>query len=112
MADDATQTDTVRLAPVLIQPMAADDVATAVARIAVGPPLNRTVEVAGPEQFRLDALIGRALRAHGDRRAVVPDSRARYYGVALDERTLLPNDASLADTGFEDWLARTAIAKP
>jgi uncharacterized protein YbjT (DUF2867 family) len=112
IADTATERDTVRVAPVLIQPMAADDVATAVARIAVGPPLNRIVEVAGPEQFRLDTLVTRALRAHGDRRAVVSDPRARYFGVALDERTLLPNDASLADTGFEDWLGRTAIAKP
>jgi uncharacterized protein YbjT (DUF2867 family) len=110
LADAATEGDTVRLAPVLIQPMAADDVAAAVARVAVGPPLNRIVEVAGPEQFRLDALVRRALSAHGDPRAVVSDPRAQYFGVALDERTLLPNDASLADTGFEDWLGRAAIA--
>ena len=112
LPDSATKEDTVRLAPVLIQPMAADDVAAAVARIAVGPPLNRIVEVAGPEQFRLDALIQRTLRAHDDRRAIVSDPRARYFGAVLDERTLLPNDATLADTGFEDWLGRTAIAKP
>jgi uncharacterized protein YbjT (DUF2867 family) len=112
IADAATDGDTVRLAPVLIQPMAADDVAAAVARIAIGPPLNRIVEVAGPEQFRLDALVTRALGAHGDRRAVVSDPRAQYFGVALGERTLLPNDASLADTGFEDWLGRAAIATP
>ncbi len=112
IADSAVEEDTVRLAPVLIQPMAADDVATAVARIAVGPPQNRIVEVAGPEQFRLDALVRRALTAHGDRRAVVSDPRARYFGVVLDERTLLPNDASLADTGFEDWLGRSAVANP
>lgn len=111
IADTSTEADTVRLAPVLIQPMAADDVAEALARVAVGPPQNRIVEVAGPKQFRLDALVGRALEAHGDRRAVVSDPRARYFGVALDERTLLPNDASLADTGFDDWLGRTAIAK-
>jgi uncharacterized protein YbjT (DUF2867 family) len=112
IADSAAEAGTVRLAPVFIQPMAADDVAAAVARIAVGAPLNRIVEVAGPEQFRLDTLVTRALRAHGDRRAVVSDPRARYFGVALDEHTLLPNDASLADTGFDDWLGRTAIAKP
>jgi uncharacterized protein YbjT (DUF2867 family) len=112
LAESAPGEDTVRLAPVLIQPMAADDVAAAVARVAVGPPLNRIIEVAGPEQFRMDALVQRALRARDDRRTIVPDPRARYFGAVLDERTLLPTDASLSDAGFEDWLRQTAIARP
>ena len=112
IADAATDGDTVRVAPVLMQPMAADDVATAVARTAVGPPLNRIVEVAGPEQFRMDAIVRHALEARHDRRAVVPDPGARYFGVTLGERSLLPDDARLADTGFDDWLGRSTSAVP
>jgi uncharacterized protein YbjT (DUF2867 family) len=109
MADAATVGNTVRVAPVLIQPMAADDVASALARITVGPPLNGTVEVAGPEQFRLDDLIRRALEERDDPREVVPDPHATYYGAELEERTLLPGDgASLAETRFDDWLSRAA----
>jgi hypothetical protein len=71
----------------------------------VGPPVNGVVEVAGPDQFRLDALIRRGLAARGDRRAVVADPHARYFGAELGERTLLPGDgAHLATTHFEDWL--------
>ncbi len=104
--------DTVRLAPVLIQPMAADDVAAAVARVAVGPPVNGTVEVAGPEPLRLDELVRRALAARDDPREVIADPSARYFGAELDERTLLPGDgALLARTRFEDWL-RPTVAGP
>jgi uncharacterized protein YbjT (DUF2867 family) len=112
IADAATDGDTVRLAPVLIQPMAADDVASAVGRIAVGSPVNGIVEVAGPEQFRLDELIRRALDERGDPREVIADAHARYFGAELQEGTLIPgNDASLAETRFEDWLSRS-IAQP
>jgi uncharacterized protein YbjT (DUF2867 family) len=105
IADGATDGDTVRLAPVLIQPMAADDVAAAVAKAAVGPPVNGIVEVAGPEQFRLDEFIRRGLESRDDPREVVADPDARYFGARLDERTLVPDgDASLAETHFEDWL--------
>jgi uncharacterized protein YbjT (DUF2867 family) len=107
IADAATDGNTVRLAPVLIQPMAADDVASAVARVSVGPPLNGIVEVAGPQQFRLDELIRRDLDAHNDPRHVIADPHARYFGAELRERTLIPgNAASFAETRFADWLSR------
>jgi uncharacterized protein YbjT (DUF2867 family) len=97
----------VRLPPVLIQPMAADDVASAVARVALGPPENGTVEVGGPEQFRLDQLIRRGLATRKDPREVVGDPHARYYGIEVKERTLVPaNDAKLGKIRFEDWLAQ------
>lgn len=107
IADAATDGDMVRLAPVLIQPMAADDVARAMARVAVSPPLNGVVEVAGPEQFRLDELVRRRLRVAGDPREVVIDPRASYFGAELDERTLVPDGgARLGPTNFADWLDR------
>jgi uncharacterized protein YbjT (DUF2867 family) len=107
IADAATDGDTVRLAPVLIQPMAAEDVAAAVGRAAVGPPVNGIIEVAGPEQFRLDEFIRRGLEARDDPRDVVADADARYFDARLDERTLVPgDDATLAETHFEDWLSR------
>jgi len=105
IAAAATAGDKVRLAPVFIQPMAADDVASAVARIAVGKPVNGTVEVAGPERFRLDELIRRGLRAGNDPREVVADPEARYFGAKLGELTLVPGeDARLGETRFDDWL--------
>jgi uncharacterized protein YbjT (DUF2867 family) len=108
IADAATDGNTVRLAPVLIQPMAADDVARAVCRIAVATPVSGTVEVAGPEQFRLPELVRQGLRARDDPREVVADPHARYYGAELSERTLVPSDdARLGETRFEDWLSRS-----
>jgi uncharacterized protein YbjT (DUF2867 family) len=113
IADAATTGNTVRLAPVLIQPMAADDVADAVGRICVGPPVNGIVEVAGPEQFRLNEFIRRGLSARRDPREVIADPHARYFGVELGERTLVPGDtARLAETRFEDWLSQSMIATP
>jgi len=112
IADGATDGDTVRLAPVLIQPMAAEDVATAVARIAVGPPVNGVVEIAGPEALRLDELARRYLSARDDRRTVIADPRARYFGAILGERTLVPgDDASLSETRYEEWLRQPVISK-
>jgi uncharacterized protein YbjT (DUF2867 family) len=109
IAAAATDGNEVRLAPVLIQPMAADDVAIAVGRIAVGAPVNGTVEVAGPEQFRLDELIRRGLSARNDPREVIADPHARYFGYDLGERTLVPGDnARLGETRFEDWLDQPA----
>lgn len=109
IAAAGTEGNTVRLAPVLIQPMAADDVAKAVARIAVGAPVNGVVEVAGPEQFRLDELIREGLRAQQDPREVVPDPRARYFGAILDDRTLMPGTgARLGEVRFHEWLKEGA----
>src|SRR3954471_785688 len=107
IADAATVDGTVRLAPVLVQPMAADDVAEAVGMTALGSPLMGTVEVAGPEQFRLDALIRTGLRARHDPREVVADPHARYFGAELGERTLVPDvGAHLGRTRFEEWLSQ------
>jgi uncharacterized protein YbjT (DUF2867 family) len=112
IADEATDGMTVRLPPVLFQPMAADDVAKAVGRIAVGAPLNGTVEVAGPQQFRFDELIRQGLRARHDPREVVSDPHARYFGAELGERSLVPGDgARLGETRFEEWLAQPTLAK-
>ena len=109
IAGAATEGNTVRLAHVLIQPMAADDVASAVAQIAVGSPANGIVEVAGPDRFRLDDLIRRGLRARDDPREVIADPHARYFGVELSEGTLLPgDDARIAETHFADWLSQSA----
>ena len=108
IADAATDGDTVRLPPVLFQPMAADDVATAVGRVAVGEPLNGGVEVAGPEQFQFDELVRRALTARHDPRTVVADPGARYFGAILGERSIVPGEgARLAETRFDDWLAQS-----
>ena len=111
IADDATDGNEVRLAPVLIQPMAADDVASAVGRVAVGTPVNGTVEVAGPEQFRFDEFIRQGLSARNDPREVIADPHARYFGAELSERTLVPgDDARLGETRFEDWLSQSGTS--
>jgi uncharacterized protein YbjT (DUF2867 family) len=107
IAEDATDGSTVRLPPALIQPMAADDVANAVGRVSVGAPLNAMVEVAGPEQFRLDELIRGVLTTRNDPREVVTDPQARYFGINPREDALLPGpDARLAETRFSDWLQK------
>jgi uncharacterized protein YbjT (DUF2867 family) len=105
IADVSTEGNKVRLPPVLIQPMAADDVATAVGQVAVGKPINGTVEFGGPEKFHLDEFIRKGLAASKDPREVVTDPHARYYGIAVKERTLVPeDDAKLGKIRFEDWL--------
>jgi uncharacterized protein YbjT (DUF2867 family) len=109
IADAATEGNTVRLSPALIQPIAADAVAGAVAATAVGAPINGIIEIAGPEQFGLDELIRTGLRFRGDPRQVVADPEARYYSVLLEEHILLPGpDARILDPRFEDWLVQTA----
>ena len=105
IAQAATEGNTVRLSPSLIQPMAAEDVATAVARTAVGSPQNSTVEVAGPEQFGLDELIRKGLSFRGDPREVVTDPTARYFNATLQDGELLPgSEATIYNTRFEEWL--------
>jgi uncharacterized protein YbjT (DUF2867 family) len=112
IADAATDGDTVRLASVLIQPMAAADVAGAVAEVAVGRPVNGIIEVAGPQEFRLDELVRTTLRERHDPREVVIDPHARYFGAELDERTLVPAaGARLAETRYDQWLNQTATGK-
>jgi uncharacterized protein YbjT (DUF2867 family) len=109
IADSATVGDTVRLPPALIAPMACSDVAEAVAVAAVGDPINGIIEVGGPAQFDLPELIRTALTARGDPRRVVTDPTARYWGVELAERTLLPADGALAfETHVEDWILEVA----
>lgn len=107
IADLATEGDTVRLSSAGIQPVHSDDVAAAVGRTAVGPPVGGVVEVAGPEVFRLDELIRDTLAAQNDSRTVVTDPGAPYSGAPLEENTLLPGPgAHLAETRYADWLAR------
>jgi uncharacterized protein YbjT (DUF2867 family) len=107
IADFSTDGNKARLPSALIQPMAADDVASALARIAVGAPVKGTVEIGGPEQFRLDELVRRGLAARKDLREVVTDPHGRYYGIEVSERTLIPGgDARLGETRFETWLSR------
>ena len=112
IADDSTDGKTVRLPPVLIQPMAADDVAVAVARVAMAPPVNGTVEVAGPQLFRFDELIRQGLAARNDPREVVVDPHARYFGAELGERSLVPGDnARLGAIRFQDWLNQPTVQR-
>src|SRR5215469_14927813 len=107
IADVSTQGNTVRLPTVLIQPMAADDVATGLGQVAVGQPVNGMVDIGGPEQFQLEVFVREGLAAAKDPREVVGDPHARYYGIAVDEQTLVPeNDAKLGKTRFADWLAQ------
>jgi len=107
IADFSTDGNKVRLPTALIQPMAADDVATAVGEIAMGSPVNGIVEVGGPEQFHLDELVRQGLAAWKDPREVVADSQARYYGIQVSEKTLIPGkDARLGQIHFETWLSQ------
>ena len=107
IAESATVEGTVHLPPVQFQPIAADDVAAAVARAAAGEPTRAITEVAGPERQRFDEFVARALRAHGDPRPVVADPHAQYFGAEIGERTLVPQDDALTGaTRFDDWLRR------
>jgi uncharacterized protein YbjT (DUF2867 family) len=111
IADEATEGDTVRLPHVLFQPIAADDVAAAVCEISQRSPADGVIEIAGPELFRFDEFIQRALTAKGDPRAVVADPKARYFGTELQERSLLPTNAvHLGEIRFNDWLVQPATA--
>ena len=112
IADEATDGNQVRVPPVFIQPMAAEDVATAVAKIAVGTPLNGMVEVAGPERFHFDEFIRRGLRARNDSREVVVDPNARYFGIKPGELSLVASgEARIGGMRFEDWLSPTMSAR-
>jgi uncharacterized protein YbjT (DUF2867 family) len=113
IADSFTEGNTVRVPPVRFQPMAADDVASAVGRVAMGSPLNGIVEIAGPEQFGFDELIRLGLNANKDPREVIADQHARYFGTELSEHSLVPgNDALLGEIRFADWLSRSTSQQP
>jgi uncharacterized protein YbjT (DUF2867 family) len=106
IADSSSEAGTVHLAPVFVQPEAANDVAAALAELAVGEPMNGTVELAGPERFRLDELVRKVLGARHDSRRVTADVHARYFGAELAENSLTPGDhPRIAPTRLEDWLA-------
>src|ERR1041385_2160978 len=109
IAQFATEGETVRLPPVLMQPIAADDVAAAMADVALAKPLNGTVELAGPESMRQDDLVRQFLKATGDARTVISDPQALYYGVAVNDQSLTPGaHPRLGPTRFEDWLRQNA----
>jgi uncharacterized protein YbjT (DUF2867 family) len=113
LADISMVDDKVHLPPVLFQPMAADDVASGVGRIAIGRPANGIVEITGLEQFRVDELVRRRLASLDDPREVIADPNARYAGAKLSEKTLLPgNNARLGETRFETWLTQPAAQLP
>jgi uncharacterized protein YbjT (DUF2867 family) len=108
IADSSVDEGTVHLAPVLVQPESAADVAAALAEIAVSEPVNGIVELGGPEQFRLDELARRVLRANNDPRRVTADVHARYFGAELEDHSLTPgSNARIAPTRFEDWLSQS-----
>jgi len=113
IGDSFSDGETVRASPALVQPIVSDDTVAALADITLGPPANATVEVAGPEKFRLDELIRRVFRASNDPRKVTADSHARYFGAELNDQSLVPGrNPRLGSTRFETWLAGTASAKP
>jgi len=113
IADYSTEGNQVRLPPALFQPMAADDVASAIARIATNSPVNGTVEIGGPEQFRLDELVRRDLAARQDPREIISDAHGRYAGIAVSERALVPDDnAQLGEAHFDDWLNQSIRQAP
>jgi uncharacterized protein YbjT (DUF2867 family) len=104
----ATEGQTVRLPPVLMQPIAANDVAAVMADVALAEPLTGTVELAGPELIRQDDLVRQFLNATGDARKVITDPQALYYGIAVNDQSLTPGDRPrIGPTRFADWLRRS-----
>ncbi len=109
IADSSMQDGKVRVSPAHLQPIAAADVATRVAEVAAGAPMNGTSELAGPERISLDVLIRRYLQAKGDPRSVEADVHARYFGAVLNDRSLTPGDNPyIGATAFDTWLGRSA----
>ncbi|MEX2121340.1 MAG: SDR family oxidoreductase [Pirellulales bacterium] len=111
LAQSATDGPSVRLPPALMQPVAADDVAAVMAAVAVEKPLNRTIELAGPEPIRMDELVRRYLSANRDARTVTTDAHALYFGTELNDRSLTPGEnPRLGPTRFENWLSSQSMA--
>jgi uncharacterized protein YbjT (DUF2867 family) len=112
MAQNATEGETVRLPSVLMQPIVSDDVAAALADVALGEPINGMVEIAGPEQIRQDELVRQFLSATGDKRKLITDANARYYGLEVNDQSLVPGpNPRLGSMRFADWLSRTTSQK-
>src|SRR5262249_58169735 len=115
IAQSATEGQTVRLSPGMMQPTAADDVAAAVTDVALAEPVNGTVEIAGPEPIRMDEFVRRFLSATKDARKVTTDVHAQYFGASLDDQSLVPGPGSnprLGPTHYDDWLSRSSAQKP
>jgi len=112
IAQSSGDEQTVRVSPALVQPIVSDDVAAALADVTLGAPVNGTVEVAGPEQFRLDELVRRVLSANHDARQVTTDVHARYFGAELNDQSLTPGkNPRIAPTRFEAWLSHSTPAR-
>ena len=108
IADSTTDGQTIRLPPAMMQPIVSDDVAAALAEVAVAEPLNGTVDLAGPEPIRMDDLVRRFLSASRDTRKVITDVQAGYFGTAVNDQSLTPGDnPRIGPTRFEDWLRRS-----
>ncbi|WP_151633437.1 SDR family oxidoreductase [Noviherbaspirillum aerium] len=103
---------TIRLSPALIQPISADDVSAVLCDLAVGAPVNGIVEVGGPDRFPLDVLAGKFLAARNDKRQIIADVHARYFGSELDDRSLVTSDeARIGPTRFHNWLSRSSAQR-
>jgi uncharacterized protein YbjT (DUF2867 family) len=112
IADDATEGNVVRVPNALIQPIVSDDVVSVLAEIALDRPANDTLEVGGPERFRFEAFIGRSLSVKNDKRKVVADLHARYFGTELGEESLVPGGkARLGQTRFDAWIAHPSASR-
>src|SRR6516162_8492201 len=112
IADSGAEGDTVRLSTAPMQPMAADDVAAGLADVAVGAPLNATIEIAGPEKMSIAEFVGRFLAASGDKRKVIADPKALYYGAMMDSRGIAPGtNPRLGPTRFEEWFRRSGTRR-
>jgi uncharacterized protein YbjT (DUF2867 family) len=111
IAASAADGNTVRISPGLFQPIAADDVAANVADVALAPPRNGIVEIAGPERAPFNEIVARYLKAVGDPRVVVSDPEARYFGGRVEEKSLVPlGEARLGRIGLDEWLRRSQAA--
>lgn len=111
IAQSGTVGQTAHLSPALFQPIAADDVAEAVTDVALAAPVNGTIEIAGPDRAPIDELVGRYLSAKRDPRQVIADTKAGYFGIAVNDRSLTPGESPrIGATRFEDWLSRTAAS--
>jgi uncharacterized protein YbjT (DUF2867 family) len=109
IADASTQDGVVRVSPAHVQPVASDDVAALIAKVATMPPMNRTIELAGPERISLDDLVRRYLKAKRDPRSVAADVHARYFGAKLNDKSLTPGDSPhIGSTSFEAWFGQSA----